>query len=346
MLVGTLASAPRLVADPIPGKSDPLVAKLVCSFLKQGHLNQPDIGDELSRRLFKQFLKDLDPTKLYFLKSDFDEFKTRETELDDELLAGEFTFAYKAYERLVQRVGERQALVKELVAAPHDFTVKEALDVDYDNMRYAADDTDLRERWRKRIKFDLLLQRLDKKPLAEGEARQNVIDRYQGLLKRWKQVDNFELMEFYLSALTAGADPHSGYLSPATLDDFAIAMRLHLEGIGALLRSENGQTLVTEIIPGGAAADDGRLQANDRIVAVAQGDGDFVDVADTKLREVVKLIRGAADTKVRLKVFPAGKLEPVVLELTRRKVELQAQAARADVVERGKKRTTCPTASA
>src|SRR5205814_4295172 len=102
-------------------------------------------------------------------------------------------------------------------------------------------------------------------------------NRYQGVLKRWKQLDNYDLMELYMSDLTASVDPHSSYMSPNTLDDFDIAMRLNLEGIGALLRSENGQTIVAEVLPGGAAAADGRLKQNDKIVAVAQGDGQFVD---------------------------------------------------------------------
>src|SRR5262249_48340561 len=181
--LGLAALLPRLTAEPVPGKNDRLVAQLVCNFLKQGHLNHPDIGDEVSRRLFKRFIKDLDPTKLYFLKDDIEEFKKNETELDDQLLNGDYNFAYKGYERLLQRIGQRQPLIKELVEAPHDFTVKESLDTDFDKQPYASDDADLRERWRKRIKFDLLLNRLDKKPLPEAEAKQKILDRYQGLLK-------------------------------------------------------------------------------------------------------------------------------------------------------------------
>src|SRR5438132_3652474 len=126
-------------------------------------------------------------------------------------------------------------------------------------------------------------------------------------------------------------------MSPTTLDDFDISMRLNLEGIGALLRSENGQTIVAELVPGGAAALDNRLKPNDKIVGVAQGDGPFTDVVDVKLKEVVKLIRGARGTKVQLKVIPADKIEPVVYDLTRRKIELKSQEARGEIVEQGKK---------
>jgi carboxyl-terminal processing protease len=336
--VASLLLIPASVsAEPVLGKQDPLVAKLVCNFLQRSHLSRPEIGDEISKRLFRRFIKSLDPMKLYFVKSDLDELKRFETELDDMLLKGDISFAYKVYDRYLRRLEERVKLVEELVKAPHDFTTKEYLETDFDKIDFAQGNEELRERWRKRIKFDLLLHRIGEKPLPEAEAKQKVLTRYQSLLKRWKQVDNYDLMEMYLSDLTASVDPHSAYMSPTTLADFDIAMRLQLEGIGALLRSDNGQTTVAEVIPGGAAAADGRLKANDKIIGVAQGDDKFVDVIDMKITEVVKLIRGAKGTKVQLKVVPADKIEPVVYALTRQNIELKSQQARQDIVENGKK---------
>lgn len=337
VVAGLLLIAARAPAEPKVAKQDRLVAQMVCEFLKQGHLGKPEIGDEISRRLFRRFLKDIDPNKLYFLKSDIDEFKKHETELDDQLLDGDLTFAYKVYDRFVERLGERLKLVEELVAAKHDFEAKEYLDTDFDKTDPPKTDEEVRERWRKRIKFDLLLQRVGEKPVPEDEAKKKVLARYQGLLKRWKQMDNSDLLELYLTDLTASVDPHSEYMSPTTLDDFDIRMRLNLEGIGAVLRSENGQTVVVEVMPGGAAAADGHLKPNDKIIAVAQGDDKFVDAVDMRLQDVVKMIRGPRGTKVQLKVIPVGKIEPVVLELTRQKVELKSQEARGEVVEQGKK---------
>jgi carboxyl-terminal processing protease len=334
---GLLLAAAPTPAEPKLGKHDPLVAQIMCEFLKRGHLSQPEINDELSRRLFRTFLKDLDPNKQYFLKSDIDEFKKQETQLDDQLLEGDLAFAYKVYERLVARIAERVKLVEELVDAKHDFTVKEYLETDPDAVDYARSDEEMRERWRKRVKFELLMQRIGEKPVPEADAKKKVLDRYQGLLKRWKQVDGADLLEFYLTDLAVSIDPHSAYMSPNTLDDFEIAIRLNLDGIGAVLVTENGHATVVEIMPGGAAAKDGRLKPKDKIVAVAQEDGKFVDVVEMKLREVVKLIRGKRDTKVQLKVLPVGKIEPVVYELTRQKIELKSQEARGEVVEQGKK---------
>jgi carboxyl-terminal processing protease len=329
-------------AEPTPTRNDRLVCQFVCEYLKRGHLNTPEIGDELSKRMFKRFLKDIDPGKLYFTKSDVDEFKKDETELDDMVLKGDLTFPYKVYQKYLERLTERQKLIEEFVKADHDFTVKEALNTDYDALDYAKTDEEMRERWRKRIKFDLLLERIATKPVPEAEAKQKILTRYQGQLKRWKQVDNHDLLEIFLTDLTTSVDPHSTYMSPATLDDFAIAMRLNLDGIGAVLKSDNGQTIVVEVVAGGAAAADGRLKPNDKIIAVAQGDGNYVDIVDMKLREAVKLIRGPRGTKVQLKIVPVGKIEPVVLELTRRKIEMKSQEARGEVVEDGKKADGSP----
>jgi carboxyl-terminal processing protease len=327
----------RLAAEPVPGKDDSLVTRMVCELLQQGHVTRPMIDDTISKRLFRRYLKDLDPGKLYFLKSDIDEFKKLETELDDMLLQGDISFAYKAYQRLLERIGQRLKLIDEMLDTKHDFTVKEYLNTDPAKIDYAPNDQELRDRWRKRIKFDLLVQRLGAKPLSEAEAVKKVRERYRGFAKRMKQLDNYDLMEVYLSGLTASLDPHSSYLSPNTLEDFDISLRLRLEGIGALLKEENGQTVVVEAVPGGAAAKDGRLKANDKIIAVAQGDGKFVDIIDMRLREAVKLIRGPKGTKVDLKVVPAGKLEPIVYTLTRQQIEIKSQAARYEIIEQGKK---------
>jgi carboxyl-terminal processing protease len=326
----------RVSAEPVPGNDDRIVAQLVCEILQQGHVTAPKIDDEISRRLYRRFLKDLDPAKLYFQKNDIDAFKQHETELDDMLQKGDLSFMYKVYERFLERVGQRLKLIEELATATYDFTQKEYLNTDATQIDYAATEQEIQDRWRRRIKFDLLRERLGAKPLPEAEARTKVRDRYRGFARRMKQLDNYDLMEIYLSSLAASLDPHGAYMSPNTLDDFEISMRLRLEGIGAVLREENGHTIVVEIVPGGAASKDGRLKANDKIIAVAPDDGKFVDIVDMKLRDAVKLIRGPKGTKVELKVVPVDKLEPTVYALTRQQVEIKSQAARYEILEQGK----------
>jgi carboxyl-terminal processing protease len=141
----------------------------------------------------------------------------------------------------------------------------------------------------------------------------------------------------YLTSLASSYDPHTNYMSADTLEEFNISMRLHLEGIGARLRSEDGITVVAEVLSGGPASRDGRLKPEDKILAVAQDDGHFEDVVDRKLPDVVKLIRGARGTQVMLRVVPAGKTEPQVYVLKRDRIDIKSQEARGEVVEQGKR---------
>src|SRR5690606_16901345 len=136
------------------------------------------------------------------------------------------------------------------------------------------------------------------------KAKENVTRRYQRLQRSLLEVDSHEVQEIFLTSLTKLYDPHSSFLSASTLEDFSISMRLSLVGIGALLRSEDGYCTIQELIPGGPAALDGKLQPNDRIVAVAQSGEEPVDVIDMKLRRVVEMIRGAKGTPVELTVIP------------------------------------------
>ncbi len=162
---------------------------------------------------FTAFSK-IDPGKLYFIQSDIDEFKRHETELDDMLLRGDLSFPYKVYNRFTERVGQRLKLIDGLVDAKQDFAKKEYLDTDVAKSTYATNDEELHERWRKRIKFDLLRERLGTKPLPEAEAKQKVRERYRGFAKRMKQLDNYDLLELYLSSLAASLDPHGAVHVP------------------------------------------------------------------------------------------------------------------------------------
>lgn len=330
-----------LWADGGQSENDKKVALRVSEFLQEGHVSRYKIDDEISRRMFRNFLMErfggLDPTRVYFTAADIEEFRKHETTLDDEILKGDLSFAYQVLERYRQRMKERMALVEEFVNAEHDFTADEFISTDYDKIEYARTPEEIRERWRKKVKLDLLTQRLDKKPLPEPEQKQRIMKRYRNLVDAWSRTDSDEVLELFLNALTTSFDPHTNYMSPSTLDDFNIQMRLSLEGIGARLRWEDGYTIVAEVVPGGAADRDGRLQFEDKIVGVAADGEHVVDVIDMKLKEVVKKIRGRKETQVLLRVIPSGRTEAVDYKLIRDKVELAEQAAWGQIIEHGKK---------
>ena len=317
-----------------PQANDRQVTLVVTSLLRREHLSKLPLDDKMSQRGLDLFIKNLDPGKLYFYQSDVDEFAKERDNLDDQVKKGDISFAYTVFNRLLERIDERVAQVDELLGIEHDFTVDEELLVDRDKLAFPRDADEMRERWRKRIKYDMLVLKSDKK---EGqEAIDRLHRRYHSFAKRMHQTDSDELLEIYLTSITSGFDPHTTYMSPTSLENFRIQMRLELEGIGAALQSMDGNTTVTRIIPGGAADKDGNLKEEDRIVAVGQGgEGEMVDVLDMKLNDVVDMIRGKAGTIVRLKVIPAAGTEANTYTITRAKIELKDNEAHSAIFEQG-----------
>lgn len=357
LLLGALLTLAPLsqhavLADPAaPTQEDRHVTLAVASLLRDGHLSEHALDDEISQRCYKSFLKSLDPSKLYFYQRDIDAFSEDENRLDDMIKRGDVSFAYKVFEVFLRRVDERVALVDQLLAMDHDFTVDEEVVIDPEAASYPRDEEEAREAWRKRIKYDLLVQKadaIDRAKKAEGgngeapedwleEARERLTKRYHSFANRMHQTDRNELLEMYLTAMTTAFDPHTSYMSRDTLENFEISMRLKLEGIGAALQSKDGETVVNNIIPGGAADRDGRLKAEDRIIGVGQGkDGEIVDVQNMKLSDVVSKIRGPRGTIVRLEVKTLdGSI--AIYDITRDEIELKDSEARSVVFEEGRK---------
>ena len=324
-----------------PGPNDRQITLAVRSYLEREHFTRRPIDDEIARRWFGIFLEALDPMKVYFLQSDVDTFMQKRDSLDDLVKRGDVSFAYEVYNRFLERVDARLPLIEKLLATPQDFTKDESIVVDRDDTKWAASEGEAEDIWRKRIKYDLLVQKMEKTPVEE--AKDKLLRRYRSFAKRMHQMTADELLETYLSSLTSSLDPHTSFMSPGTLENFEIGMRLQLDGIGASLKGEDGYTTVAELVPGGAADKDGRLQKKDRVVGVGQGsEGEMVDVVDMNLNEVVKLIRGKRNTIVRLKVIPVGQTAPKIYDITRAKIELKDSEARGEVIEEGRKADGSP----
>ncbi|NDC63263.1 MAG: tail-specific protease [Planctomycetia bacterium] len=328
------AATPAAAAK--PGPNDRQITLAVRSYLEREHFLRRPIDDEIARRWFSTFLEALDPMKVYFLKGDVDGFMQRRDSLDDLVKRGDVSFAYDVFNRFLERVDSRMPLIERLIDTQQDFTKPETMVTDRDQTAWAATEAEAEDNWRKRIKYDLLVQKMEKTP--PEEARDKLLRRYRSFAKRMHQMTADELLETYLSSLTSSLDPHTSFMSPGTLENFEIGMRLQLDGIGASLKGEDGYTTVAELVPGGAADKDGRLQKKDRVVGVGQGaEGEIVDVVDMNLNEVVKLIRGKRGTIVRLKVIPVGQTVPKIYDITRAKIELKDSEARGEVIEEGRK---------
>ncbi len=342
LIVSTIALvlSPSLVwADPTaPSSRDRFISQAVVALLQREHLLQHQLDDEMSQRWLDGFLDGLDPGKIYFYQCDIDEFACKEKQLDDAIKKGDIQFAYTVFQCFLQRLDERVALANELLDQPFDFTKDEIIVIDKDSLSYPQTPEEAKDIWRKRLKRELLMLRVRDEEMVGQKAIDKLHRRYKSYQKYMHQTSNDDLLEMYLTAMTTSFDPHSTYMSPSTLKNFEIAMRLELEGIGAQLQSEDGTTVVHKIIPGGAADKQGELKPEDKIVGVAQGvDGEVADIVDMKLSDVVKLIRGKPGTIVRLEVIPHDGGKNKLVQITRAKIELKDSEAQSKIFEAGLK---------
>ena len=339
-----------------PSATERFITKKVTELMQSRHLLHHPLNDEISQRGFKLFVEGLDPLKTYFYQSDIDEFKQYEDKLDDMLVASNTSFANLVFQRFMQRVDERVADVDDLLKEDFDFTKDEEMITEPDLLSYPRNEAEAHERWRQRIKYDLLVLKADKSQVgeknddatkdavaADKEAREKLSKRYHNFERRMGQFNNDELLEMYLTSITTAYDPHTSYMSPSNLDNFRIALSLKLEGIGAQLQDQDGKTIVAKVVPGGAADKQGKLKKDDQIVSVGEGEsGEMVDVVGMKLNDVVQKIRGDAGTIVRLGVIPNDGNEAVTYKITRAKIELEDSAAHGEVFEAGSKADGTP----
>jgi carboxyl-terminal processing protease len=318
-----------------PGMDQRYASNIATRFLTNYHYKRTRLDDELSAQIFDSYIELLDPNRIYFLRSDIDTFERYRLGMDDALRHSDLQSAYQVFNVYVDRVQQRVNYARTNVKQPFDFTVDEYYQFDREGEPWAADTAELDELWRTRVKNDYLrLLLTDKEPEAIVET---LIERYDNLERRIKELNNEDVFQFFMNAFAQSIEPHTAYLSPRNSENFEISMKLSLEGIGALLGRENEYTLISRIVPGGPADKDGRLQAGDRITAVGQGgDGKMVDVIGWRIDDVVELIRGPKDTVVRLQILPEDESvsgPTTIIEIVRNEVKLEEQAAKSEIIE-------------
>ena len=309
------------------------IGQLVKEFIQKSHYRHTDVDDDLSSLVLDNYIKSLDSNRMYFLAGDVEAFDTYRYKLDDMVGSESLDPVFDMFEVYRSRARERlNYALKQLETQP-DFTLDEDYEFDRSEMAWAETIEDLDEIWRKRVKNDALNLTLADK---DWEGVQEVLSkRYSRFLKRMDQLKNDDVFETFMNAFAHTLDPHSSYLSPRNSEEYRIAMSLSYFGIGASLQTDDDYVLVANIIPGGPAAIDGELQPKDRITAVAQGDEELVDVIGWRLDDVVQLIRGPAESVVRLQIMPEGALPGAsekIISLTRNQVKLEEQAAKSEIV--------------
>ncbi|MDX1489988.1 MAG: carboxy terminal-processing peptidase [Pseudohongiellaceae bacterium] len=323
-----------LSAEPIYGQT----AVELLNELEEKHYSRVVFDDRFSGKVFDEYIEALDGSKMYFLASDIEALAKYRTVLDDTLLSGSVDPAFEIYnlyhkrlvERLVYAIQRVEDHIEEM-----DFTIDESLEVDREDLPFAANVDELDDLWRRRVKNSALSLKLANQNLEEIKDR--LSKRYRTQLSQVLMTNNRDVFQSYLATVARTIDPHTSYFSPRDSENFNMSLRLSLQGIGAQLTSEDEYTKVVELIKGGPAERGNELQAGDRIIGIAQGeDGEIQDVIGLRLDDVVDQIRGEKGTVVRLRVIPAeatNETQAHEIAITRDTVKLEDQSAKKEVLE-------------
>ncbi|MDX9867374.1 MAG: carboxy terminal-processing peptidase [Kiritimatiellia bacterium] len=328
------------------------VAQKVARVLPSAHLSQKPLNDAISQTAWTNLLNAFDFDHSYFLQSDIDSFIPMRARIDDALKEGDVSFPFEVYRVFRGRVMERYQAVTNLLEQGFTFDQTESYTWKRRDAPWPATPAEQEDLWRKRIKNEVLAQRVGREldrtgatnapaPAATNATpgaatdtpEQNIAKRYRQLMIVVQDMDEEAVLQRYLSAVAMAYDPHSDYMSPMRKEDFDIDMNLSLCGIGAQLRSEDGAALVMEIIPGGPADRDKRalrLTKGDKIIGVGQGSGPIEDIVHLPLNKAVRKIRGEKGTRVVLEVVPASEPSGTTtkrVDLIRDEVKLEEQAA-------------------
>lgn len=355
---------------------DKLLIRLISYVLQEGHYSPRDFDDTFSEQVFNGYLKQLDPFKRYFYQSDIKEFEVYKDKLDDEIKKDEITFFNLTHQRLLERIEESKDIYKEILAKPFDYNRDEVFSTDYDTLPYVASKKEMKERWRLQLKFstianydDLISQQdhtySDKKTLEEvtnlhpdgtlnteekpksdikkslseleqeaREATLKSLNELYGIIDDWERKDWFAV---YVNAIVEEFDPHTFYYAPEDKDRFDVEMSGHYEGIGARLQKRMDAILVNEIISGGPAWRQNKLEVGDQILKVRQeNEKEGVNVVGMRLDDAIKLIKGPLGTKVILTLKKVdGSIEDLMI--TRDIVELEETYAKSSTVVKDEK---------
>ena len=334
--LSAIAAIPAVTSDDDlgPEPRHEKIGQLVSEFIQKSHYRHADIDDDLSSKVLDRYIQALDNNRMYLLASDVESFEPYRYQLDDMVRSEPLDPVFEIFGVYRTRVRERLNFALLQLETEPDFSIDETYVFDREDQPWLQTEAELDELWRKRVKNDAMNLRLAEKDWTE--TQEILHKRYSRFLKRMDQIKSDDVFETFMNAFAHTLDPHSSYLSPRNSEEYRIQMSLSYFGIGASLQIDDDYVMVISIIPGGPAAIDGKLQPKDRITGVAQGEqGDLIDVIGWRLDDVVQLIRGPADTVVRLQIMPAGALPGApekIISLTRNQVKLEEQAAKSETI--------------
>lgn len=319
-----------------PVEQQTRIIKLINHIINRAHYLKIDLDDDLSSRIFDQFINLLDPSRMHFLEGDIQNFKAQglHLRLDNEIHSGRLDTVYEVFNLYRKRVYQRMSFALTRLDQPFDFTINETFELNREDSNWAESSDALDDYWRKRIKNDIINLKLSEE--QESDIVTLLAKRYANMADQWAKMDEQDVFEIFVNTYAGAFDPNTSYYSPIRAENFKIQMSLSLQGVGAVLQMEDGYVVVRRVIPGGPVDRSDRLKPDDRIVGVGQEDTEIVDIVGWKLDDVVKLIRGPKHTRVRLEILPAetglsGKSE--IISIVRDNIRLEQQAARSNLIE-------------
>ena len=310
--------------------------------------NDKDLSS-INAEIFNALVAQLDSQKIYFTENEISSFKRKFSQFDNPNsyqkkylrpslcsidLKSNFAFINLYFNRLIEATNYQ---LKEVAKKSFDYTKEEIIVINDDKKNWQKNKFELKKAWKRLAKNDVLTSMLAEKELEE--ATETIEKRYKNRLKRISQRNEEDIFSISMNNLTSFFDPHSSYFSPKSAEDFEMTMSLKLEGIGALLTTEDDYPTIVSVVPGGPAEKTGKINPDDKIVKISQVEdlnSTPTDVVGWRIDEVVQLIRGKAGTKVKLELIP-GKTEDLserkFVTITREEVKLEEQAAKSKIIE-------------
>ena len=323
---------------------DKLLLDLITYVLEKGHYEPKDIDDDFSVNVFEDFVDVIDPTKRYFLEDDIMEFEQYKFQIDDQIKNTDISFFNLVYDRLMERMNDAKKIYQEVLEDPFDYSVEETLNIDYKEQPFASSKKDLKERWRKQLKYATIgtydsklkiakqenagdensIKTPKEAEVAARESTKKTLDEFFDFVDDLERKDWFVQ---YINTIVDEFDPHTFYFAPDDKDKFDMSMSGKFEGIGARLQKKPEGAKIVEIISGGPVWRDQRLEVGDEIIKVGQDGEEPIDIVGMRLDDAIKLIKGPQGTVVDLTVRKVdGSLETI--SLTRDVVELEESFAK------------------
>ncbi|RUO22403.1 carboxy terminal-processing peptidase [Aliidiomarina iranensis] len=316
-----------------PESQHVVASRRIAAYFTRYHYSNVELNEEMSRQIFDRYFEQLDYNRMFMLASDIESFQEHRDNFHEALVEGELAVAFAIHQKNLERRFERfQFALEEVSNLDDDFSFdEEGAEYQFDRTEadWAASEEELNDIWRLRVKNDALnLALAGREP---EEIIENLERRYRSAQQQITQHKSEDAFQSVMNAFARSVDAHTSYLSPRNAERFQQNMNLSLEGIGAVLQAEYDYTVIRSLVPGGPAERSDELNPNDRIIAVAQGDQDFVDVIGWRLDDVVELIKGPKGSVVRLQILKESDgsgAAPKSVEIVREEVRLEDREAK------------------